>query len=126
MEEKYTSEKVIGYSLLIIGLIAIFYSAFSVYSVFTGLTQPFNLFSFDAIKIDLGKFIIQSPSDAQVTQDIVPADVLNRPMNYIAHLMLMGFLASVGLKVASIGTSLLRPIKLKITEQKRSVLEPNP
>ncbi len=125
MGDTNVSEKTIGYSLLILGLIAIFYSTFSVYTVFTGMNQPFNLFSFDAIKIDLSKFIIQSPSEAELTQDIVPSDVLNKPMNYIGHLMLMGFLASAGLKVATIGTTMLRPIKVKVTEQKKSVLEPN-
>lgn len=125
MDDKNVTEKTIGYSLLIVGLIAIFYSTFSVYTVFTGMNQPFNLFSFDAIKIDLSKFIIQSPSEAELTQDIVPSDVLNKPMNYIGHLMLMGFLASAGLKIATIGTTMLRPIKVKVTEQKKSVLEPN-
>jgi hypothetical protein len=124
-KEKFASEKAIGYVLLVIGLIAIFYSAFSVYAVFTGLMHPFNLFKFDAIKLDLGKFIIQAPSEQKLTQEIVPADVLNSPMNYFAHLLLMGFLASVGLKIASIGTMLLRPIKIKIREDKKSVLDPN-
>jgi hypothetical protein len=124
-EEKIGSEKVIGYVLLVIGLLAIFYSAFSVYAVFTGIMKPFDLFSFDAIKIDIGKFVIQAPSDQNLTQDIVPSEVLNKPMNYIAHLLLMGFLASIGLKIANIGTYLLRPIKIKVHEEKKSILEPN-
>lgn len=123
-EDGFTTEKTIGFALLVIGLAAIFYSAFSVYGVFTGLIQPFGLFNFDSIKVDLGKFIIQAPSDQNLTQDIIPQEVLNTPMNYIAHLLLMGFLASVGLKVANIGTNLLRPIKIKVKEEKKSILEP--
>jgi hypothetical protein len=124
-QESFNTEKTVGYILLVLGIVTIFYSAISVYAVFTGFLQPFNLFAFDAIKIDIGKFIIQSPTEPQITQDIVPADVLNKPMNYVAHLMLMGFIASVGLKIASIATSLIRPIKIKVKEEKKSILEPN-
>jgi len=123
-KENFATEKTIGYALLVIGLVAIFYSAFNVYAVFTGITKPFILFNFGAIKIDLGKFIIQSPSDQNLSQDIVPAELLNSPMNYIAHILLMGFIASTGLKIASIGTYLIRPIKIKVTQEKKSILEP--
>jgi len=123
-EESFSSEKTVGYALLVIGLIAIFYSAYSVYSVFTGLARPFDLFAFEALRIDIGKFVLDAPSDQNLMQDIVPSEVLNTPMNYIAHLMLMGFLTSAGLKIANIGTNLIRPIKIKVKEEKKSILEP--
>jgi hypothetical protein len=123
-EEKYTTEKTIGYLLLFIGIAVIIFAAVSVYMVFTRITKPVDLFRFDAIKIDLSKFIIQAPTDQTITQDIVPKEVLNTPMNYFAHLLLMGFLASVGLKIAQIGTNLIRPIKIKVREEKKSILEP--
>jgi hypothetical protein len=111
------SEKITGYLLLLIGLIIIGLSSLNVYQVFTKQIQPVNVFLFDSIRLDFAKFIPEAPVNTDLTQELVPSDVLNLPMNYAAHLMLMGFLASSGYKIASIGVTLLRPIKVKLKEE---------
>jgi len=115
--EKVNLEKIIGYALLIVGVLIIFYSGFNVYQVFTKQTSPINLFEFKAIGLDFSKFAETAPPNADMTQELVPSEVLNSPMNYVAHVVLMGFVGSVGYKLASIATMLVRPIKVTLKEQ---------
>lgn len=104
------TEKITGYSLLAIGLLLIVVAAFSVFIVFTGGAKPVQLFAMQGIAINLGP---QLPSN-----EILPAAMLNDTSNLFAHLVLMGFLASIGQKFASLGIQLLRPIVVKLNEQK--------
>jgi hypothetical protein len=120
------NNKVVGYLLLSIGLIAIFFSAFSVYSVFTGKTQPVQLFNSDGISLDLGKLMggqmppeqaeqlgnVQNPAQSE----LIKPELINKPLNLSAHLFLMGFLVNAGFRIASLGNQLLRPIKVKLKE----------
>jgi hypothetical protein len=113
--EKSIAEKIIGYTLLVIGLVIIAYAALDAINVFTGKSVPFNLFTFQSISIDLGKLTNQSlPPGTDLKQDLFEADLLNKPMNLTAHLLLMGFVASVGFKVATLGIMLARPIKVHL------------
>jgi hypothetical protein len=113
---KINLEKILGYLLLLLGLVTIAYSTLSVINVFQGRTEPFNLFSFSAISLDFSEMVKGQPipPGTNLEQELMSEDVLNKPINTAAHLMLMGFLASVGLKVANIGTMLIRPIKVKL------------
>ena len=118
------SEKIIGYILLILGLIIIFFSGFSVYQVFTKQAKPAQLFNFKGIGLDTSSIISNSlpPEFAQMvpknsggaTQEIIPPALLNESSNIFAHLMLMGFLMSLGAKIASLGIQLVRPIVVKL------------
>lgn len=120
------TEKVVGYVLIALGLMAIVYAVINLFSVFSGKSRPIQLFNFSGISFDAGQFIPQdSPegtSEEVVSRpqaelpkaELLPANVLNDSANVFAHLLLMGFLASAGQKVASIGTSLVRPINVKL------------
>lgn len=122
MQNGFT-EKVIGYILLFLGVGLILYSGLNVYQVFTKQITPIDLFSFKGIGLDLSKFVEGAPANKDLRQEFVAPEVLNSPMNYIAHLMLMGFVGSIGLKLATIATMLVRPINvtLKETSSKPSV-----
>jgi hypothetical protein len=109
------TEKITGYCLLAFGVFLILGSALSVYRVFTNQTKPLAVFNFEPISLDLGQ--PQIPK----TQ-IVPAAMLNDTANLAAHLFLMGFIASVGQKLASLGVQLLRPIEIKLSEGQKSKL----
>jgi hypothetical protein len=122
MDQDTKTGRVIGYLLLVAGVAGISFAAISTYRVFAGLAQPFNLFSFESISVDLSKFIIQSPNETPLTQEIIPSILLNKPMNYIAHLLLMSFIASCGFKIAIIGVYLLRPVKIKIKTEEETRL----
>lgn len=112
------SEKIVGYLLLFIGVVIILYSGINVYQVFTKQIDPINLFAFNGIGIDFSKMIEGAPPNANLTQELVAPNVLNQPMNYIAHVVLMGFIGSIGYKLASIATMLVRPIHVTVKEIK--------
>lgn len=122
------SEKVIGYTLLTIGIITIVFSALDVYLVFTKQKQPIQLFNFEGVSFDpslytpqvevpkgMEQFMQQKPKTSQKVE-ILPGDVLNLSSNLFAHIMLMGFIVSIGGKIATLGTQLIRPVVVKLHE----------
>ena len=108
------TEKITGYSLLGIGIFLIIISVVSVFQVFTGQVKPVRLFQMQGISLDLGSQAgIKLP-----TTEIIPAALINDSTNLFLHLLLMGFIASTGQKLASLGVQLVRPIVVKLNEQK--------
>lgn len=107
------TEKITGYCLLVFGIFLILGSALSVYRVFTNQARPVQVFNFEPISLDLGQSLIPIPK-----AQIISAAMLNDTSNLAAHLFLMGFIASVGQKLASLGIQLIRPIVVKLNEQK--------
>ncbi len=117
----------LGYILTFSGLLVMVTAAYSTYSVFTGRSTAFNLFSFEGISLPLDA--IMGPEFAAAGQtanvELFPAQILNSTTNTLAHLFLMGFIVTVGGKIAMLGVNLLRPIIVKIDEKKiASVLDP--
>ena len=127
-------EKVIGYSLLTVGILIILYSAFSVYSVFTKKQNPQDVFNLPGISLDLSGFVggdlspeeraAMEKSNVNTKAELISPEVLNTPLNYTFHILFMGFIASIGFKIANLGTLLVRPIKVNLKEEK-SVLLPS-
>lgn len=118
-------EKIVGYLLIVTGLVVMILASLSVYSVFTKKSSPVNLFNFGPISLDASQLIPQdipegageivNQQSAQLPKaELVPANVLNDSSNIFAHLFLMGFIVSGGYKVASLGTMLVRPINVKL------------
>ena len=117
------SEKVIGYILLVVGILVIVYTAFDVYQVFTKQKDPVKLFSFPGISLDASQFMpqnlppeLQAQLGSQKPQkvEMMSGDVLSQPLNYSATLFLMGFIGSIGYKLASLGIMMIRPIVVKL------------
>lgn len=50
------------------------------------------------------------------SQEIISGEMVNQPLNLFTHIFFMGFLSSIGMKVASVGVMLLRPIVVKVKE----------
>jgi len=120
--------KILGYFLISAGILILLSSAVSVYLVFTKQAKPVQLFDFPAISLDPNQFIPTFPQtlenqtlpkNNQKKAELIPASVINDSSNLLAHLLLMGFIASIGYKLASLGTMLVRPIvvKLKATSE---------
>lgn len=107
------SERIIGYAFLIIGVVIILLSAFNVYFVFTGQAQPIHVFNFPAVSLDLGQ-TLGLPTGAGKPAELISGEMLNQTSNVFAHLFLMGFLATTGQKLASLGVQLVKPINIKI------------
>lgn len=114
------TNKVIGYLLLLLGLIMIAYPVYNVYQVFKGQTLPYNLFFFKPVSIDLSKMIEGASTNTNLSQELISSELLNKPMNLAAHVILMGFIVSAGFKIASLGVMMVRTIKVKVKEEKAS------
>ncbi len=125
------TEKITGYVLVAVGLIIILFSGFSVYQVFTAKEKPVSLFHFEGISLNLSSLLgsgegLTSEQQAALErqkaqikpQEIVSSALLNDSSNIAAHMFLMGFIASIGYKIASLGIQFLRPIVVKMREAK--------
>lgn len=118
------SEKVIGYILLSGGLLVIVFCGVNVYLVFSGQIPPVQLFSGPGISFDPTSLFGGAASGfVAKPQELVPAETLNKTSNIFAHIFLMGFLASIGYKLAALGVQLVRPIVVKIKEKNASEYE---
>ena len=118
------NEKIIGYTLLAIGLIIIATATVNVYMVFNTQASPVQLFNFPPVELDLSSMLPAGLGAAgQAKSELLPASVLNQTANVAAHLFLMGFIVSAGFRVASLGIQLARTIEVKIRgeQQKQGV-----
>lgn len=116
-------ERVLGYVLLLVGLIIIFFSAYSVYSVFALKAKPVQPFNFPSIKVDFSQMVDQQlPVDkGKLQTELVPAQVLNDTSNLIAHVVLFSFLATIGYRVSLIGAQIVRPINIHLKNGKEDL-----
>ncbi|MBN1262914.1 MAG: hypothetical protein JW991_01000 [Candidatus Pacebacteria bacterium] len=136
------SEKLAGYLLLAVGLGVIVASAFSIYQVFTGLKTPPEVFSFEAPGITLPgqqnyqirlpegyelpeRFSLSDPGEKSPPQELklLPDEVVNGLVNMSIYLLLMGFLSSVGFKIAALGIKLVKEIKMVVSQDRIRALE---
>lgn len=90
------TEKIVGYTLLGIGILVIIFTAGSVFMVFTGKILPIQLFNLPAITLSL------APGTKPV--ELMTADAINQTSNL------------AGQKLASLGVQLVRPIVIKAKE----------
>lgn len=117
------SEKIIGYTLLVLGLIIIIGCGLNIYGILIGTLRPVQLFHFPAVSLDVGQLMKGSlpPEIAQQLAgqsskptELVSSDVLSKPTNLLVHLALVGFLSGIGQKIAGLGIMLVRPIHVKL------------
>lgn len=129
------NEKIIGYFLLIIGLIIIVSSTFYAVFILTGKTKPAKVFNVKAPEIpipsasqtlDLSSLensgipsqILDSLKPAKQTQPtaikIIPDEVFSDLINMFVAYILVMILASTGSKFASIGIQLIKEIKVQV------------
>lgn len=124
----YMGEKITGYTILVIGFSVMIASLYLVFNVFSGASQPYNLLDLKEVSIDASMFIPAESLNPDVDHNIilVEKESLNHIANTIFYLIFMGFAASIGFKIASIGTMLIRTIEVKLKEnkEKNPSLEP--
>lgn len=122
------TEKLVGYALLSVGIIIIVYSAVNVVNVFSKRSSPVTPLNLPGISLDMSKLVggditpeqKRQLENADLRAEIVKPELLNQPFNLVAHLFLMGFIASVGFKIASLGVMLVRPIKVTLKESSKN------
>jgi len=109
--EKLKKDKLVGYMLLIVGLIIIFLAIVWAYSAFTSGSSRLSIFHWDNQKIKI------SSSDNEPPQYLeVPGDQISKTINIMLWLTLMFFLAWAGGTVAHLGVKIIRDIKVEIKE----------
>ena len=114
------SEKIIGYILLFAGVVIILFSGFSVYGVFSKKTKPVQFFTMGSVPIEIpiaGQTANKEIDEAGIN---LPLEAIQDPLNSFAHLALMMFIGSVGFKIASLGTMLVRPVVVKLKSKESS------
>jgi hypothetical protein len=122
--------KTLGYILLFSGLLLIIFSSSFTILVFTNFREPINVFHLKAPTIYLESLFPTLLQDSRTTSfpiqksdkgiELLPGDAFSKIINMVTTLLLMGFLASSGFKIASLGVLLLRPIEVKSNEQRSS------
>lgn len=121
------ANKVIGYTLLAVGVLAIIIPIFLISVVLTGKSKPPQVFNVEApiFEIPLSPDQMETPggtktpsglnmiqSGSQKTK-IIPDEVFNASLNISVYYLLMIFITSAGSKLAGIGVKLIRDIKFK-------------
>ncbi len=117
-------EKVIGYSLVGVGLIIMIFCVINVVMVFTNKAEPFPVFNTSenkssAFNINDIASQINSGNPNALNQalpkfDILPPGVLDKTLNFSTHFFLMSFVLGFGYKIASLGMQFVRPINVKL------------
>ncbi|HLB61043.1 MAG TPA: hypothetical protein VJL83_05565 [Patescibacteria group bacterium] len=143
MKKLHINERVLGYLLMGFGVGIMLFTAVSMYRVFTGKTPPVQLFNLPAITLDLSaatpqvdtstlppelqEFFPQPPKETtNKPAEILSADIINFSSNIFAHIMLMGFIASIGFRLASLGAMLVRPVVVKLRGIEETLPPPRP
>lgn len=129
-------EKVVGWILLSFGLLLILLSLVFIFLVFTGRTKPPEVMNVAAPSLELSSltgsielppqlraqgFSISQNDQKPAGQKIIPDDVFNFYINSGIFYLLMMFVASTGSKVAGIGVSLIKEIKVKVRDDNRDL-----
>lgn len=119
------TEKIVGYTLLAIGLIVLGFAGLNMIDLVTGRVRPIEFFQFQPVNVDLEGMLRGSlpPEVAALVAgkpttptELLSADLLNQPANFVVHLSIMGILAGIGQKVASLGIMLVRPINVNLKQ----------
>ena len=102
------SEKIIGYALLILGIILLLFSIFEMINVYVGNAPPPKLFELQDISLSLG----QNGTGVSLIQGAQVSQIANLFFWFI----LMGFVLFAGGKIASLGVTMVKDIQVQIKE----------
>ncbi|HNQ31548.1 MAG TPA: hypothetical protein PKG71_03590 [Candidatus Woesebacteria bacterium] len=139
-ESQFSTSAIVGYMLLVMGVVIMILSVVQVYRVISRQAEPIAFFTFQGISINPSQYAPQvdmSALDALRSQlnlgksaptqpalgesvEIIPAEVINGPANLGVFFLFMGFLLNVGYKFADLGVKLVRPVYVKMNAQSAS------
>jgi hypothetical protein len=110
MKLEMKSEKVVGYILLAVGVVMILVSVYLMISVFTGRNAPPSLFNFSGISFP-------TPGGGEPV-NVISGEDMNKLVALGVWYVLMFFVMWAGGKIASLGVSLIREIKVEAKASK--------
>jgi len=113
-----SSSKTIGWLLLLMGLLIIFYSLYSSFNIFTGRSSPPQIFVFSEKKtssLEKGSSIGKIDEKEIITEivseqikNIVPLNFSEKLLNLISWSIFAGILFFGGGKIAGLGIKLIK------------------
>lgn len=107
------TNKIIGYVLLVIGILLIISPLWQTYNIFTGKSLPAQIFmSSVSLKVDpnVGPTDIQGQVQNALIK-ILPVNSINNTLNLVSWLLLIWIFIYGGGKIAEIGVKLLNGSK---------------
>ncbi len=102
-----------GHGLLILGLLFIFYSVYSMYNVFTGAEAAPSVIQMNSVKISLPTGPGTPPMDTELISGKESSILTNMGLWF----MLMTFVASAGGRIGGLGVKLVREIKIEVKNE---------
>jgi len=113
------SEKVIGYILLVLGIVIALLATLNIIYVFTGRSVPVTLFKAKGISFDVSSLLPrevkqQLDPESNTETELISSKDFNFSMNVFAHVLLGGFIMNFGFRLATLGVQLLRPIHVDL------------
>ena len=107
---KMEANKIIGYVLLLIGLLLILLPLWQTYNIFTGKAMPSQVFMRPAaLKVNNNVSALDIPGQVQnAVIKIIPIDFVDDTLNLSTWLLLMWILIYGGGKIAEIGVKLIK------------------
>jgi len=107
------TNKIIGYVLLLVGVLLIVGPLWQTYGIFTGKTLPAQIFMRPvSLKVNTNVSALDIPGQVQnALIKVLPIDLINNTLNLASWLLLMWILIYGGGKIAEIGVKLLNANK---------------
>ncbi|MDA1316700.1 MAG: hypothetical protein O3B87_01595 [bacterium] len=135
-----SSERIVGYILLGLGILVMIYAAIQIIMVFTNKAEPLEFFTSKPIVqeatnseelsdlIQENPFAALSSSGASLpTPQLIDPQMLNGVLNMSVYFLIMHFLLGLGFKIANLGVQLVRPIRVEVkNNQLATMLEKKP
>ena len=109
------ARKIIGWLLLLVGLIIIFYSLFTSYNIFTGKSLGPTVFKMPEKETVLPQKGEAQPLEGQMEEmigeqlkEMLPVDFIPKLLNLISWSIMAGILIFAGGKISSLGITLIK------------------
>ena len=103
-------EKMFGYVLFCIGLICISFAFYSMYNVFTNLTQPPEIFKMQNFSFSVSAGAVNPPTAVNIALD----SEVRKIVNVFLYYLFMLFIVMVGSKISSLGIQFIKEIKVEM------------
>lgn len=102
-----------GYGLLVLGLLFIFYSVYSMYNVYTGAEAPPSVIQMNSVKLS----VPTGPGVPPVETELISGNDSSKMTNMGLWFALMTFVASAGGRIGGLGAKLVREIKVEVKNE---------
>lgn len=102
-------EKVVGYILLLLGVLTIVFSSINAFNILTRKINPIKFVNEDLVSVIAPSNTLNNQVSLNQMLNI-DNDTISLITNIGVHLLILGFIMKAGFHLASLGTMLVRPI----------------